>query len=205
MIRFLELYPEHLNLNGDLANVLVLRRQFEMRGYEVEVQTIRKGDPLPESFDFFLLGHGSAAAWQDIRDDLTRVLPILKNATDRLVSGMVVASGFENSANILFGLESATRSRRSEFAIVEVGGHELLGYVNSESDLPTAIWSKNVLGTLLHGPVLAKNPQLISDFIENICSRRGEQVRPLEMQNEADQLASLVQQVWLLEKPLAGE
>jgi CobQ-like glutamine amidotransferase family enzyme len=205
MIRFLELYPEHLNLNGDLANVLVLRRQFEMRGYEVEVQPIRKGDPLPESFDFFLLGHGSAAAWQDIRDDLKRVLPLLKNATDRLVSGMVVASGFENSAKILFGLESATRSRRSEFAIAEVGGHEVLGYVNSESDLPVAIWSKNILGTLLHGPVLAKNPQLISDFIANICSRRSEQIRPLEMQNEADQLASLVQQVWLLEKPLAGE
>ncbi len=205
MIRFLELYPEHLNLNGDLANVLVLRRQFEMRGYEVEVQAIRKGDPLPESFDFFLLGHGSAAAWQDISDDLTRVLPILKNATDRLVSGMVVASGFENSAKILFGLESSTKSRRSEFAIAEVGGHEVLGYVNSESDLPLAIWSKNILGTLLHGPVLAKNPQLISDFIANICSRRGEQIRPLEMQNEADQLASLVQQVWLLEKPLAGE
>ncbi len=205
MIRFLELYPEHLNLNGDLANVLVLRRQFEMRGYEVEVQAIRKGDPLPESFDLFLLGHGSAAAWQDIRDDLTRVLPILKSATDRLASGLVVASGFENSAKILFGLESSTKSRRSEFAIAEVGGHEVLGYVNSESDLPLAIWSKNILGTLLHGPVLAKNPQLISDFIANICSRRGEQIRPLEMQNEADQLASLVQQVWVLEKPLAGE
>lgn len=205
MIRFLELYPEHLNLNGDLANSLVLRRQFEMRGYEVEVLQVRKGDALPASFDFFLLGHGSAAAWQDISDDLLRILPILKTSSDQSVSGLVVASGFEYSAATLFGLEPGLNDRRSEFVIAEVDGHEVLGYVNSESDLPIAIWSKNVLGTLLHGPVLAKNPQLISNFIANICSRRGEQVRPLEQQNEADQLAGLVQEVWLLEKPLAGE
>lgn len=205
MIRFLELYPEHLNLNGDLANSLILRRQFEMRGYEVEVLQIRKGDPMPESFDFFLLGHGSAAAWQDIRDDLLRILPTLKNAADVAVAGLVVASGFEYSAATLFGLEPGAENRRSEFVIAEVDGHEVLGYLNSASDLPVATWSKNVLGTLLHGPVLAKNPQLISDFIANICSRRGEQVRPLETQNEADQLASLVQEAWLLEKPLASE
>jgi CobQ-like glutamine amidotransferase family enzyme len=205
MIRFLELYPEHLNLNGDLANSLVLRRQFEMRGYEVEVLQVRKGDALPASFDFFLLGHGSAAAWQDISDDLLRILPFLKTSSDQSVAGLVVASGFEYSAATLFGLEPGSNDRRSEFVIAEVDGHEVLGYLNSESDLPIAIWSKNVLGTLLHGPVLAKNPQLISNFIANICSRRGEQVRPLEQQNEADQLAGLVQEVWLLEKPLAGE
>ncbi len=205
MIRLLEMYPDHLNLNGDLANSIVLRKQFEMRGFQVEILKYRPGDELPGEFDFFVIGHGSAAAWSSIESDFKNQIAKLTESLLRSVSGIVIGNGFEATAKALFGIDFQPKPRRSEFAIANVEGQEILGYVNSATDLPLALWHRNVLGTLLHGPVLAKNPVLVDRFIADICHRRGIANRPIEMKNEADQMTDLVERVWSLEKGLASE
>jgi CobQ-like glutamine amidotransferase family enzyme len=41
----------------------------------------------------------------------------------------------------------------------------VVGYVNTEFDLPEISRTKNSVFTLFHGPVLAKNPQLADEII----------------------------------------
>jgi CobQ-like glutamine amidotransferase family enzyme len=64
---------------------------------------------------------------------------------------------------------------------------------------------KNVIGTLLHGPVLAKNAWLAELIIEAIFERREVSLPPVQAIEKADQVAGLISKVWELEEPLARE
>ncbi|NBR61305.1 MAG: hypothetical protein EBT86_06590, partial [Actinobacteria bacterium] len=73
-IKLATVYPEHLNLNGDQANILVLQRRLQLRGVESEVIAVNDNDDLT-NYEFIFLGHGSLAAWSHIdakRPDLIR-------------------------------------------------------------------------------------------------------------------------------------
>ena len=44
----------------------------------------------------------------------------------------------------------------------------VVGYLNSDSSNKESQWHKNTLLTLLHGPVLAKNPALADELIHRM-------------------------------------
>jgi len=58
IVSLVALFPNHLNLNGDLANIKVLTERLAWRGVTAVVTLVEKGDPLPTEADFILLGHG---------------------------------------------------------------------------------------------------------------------------------------------------
>ncbi|MEY4559968.1 MAG: hypothetical protein RLZ82_983, partial [Actinomycetota bacterium] len=71
-----------------------------------------------------------------------------------------------------------------------------------------------LLGTQLHGPILAKNPEFADSYLLEIATSRGilknkkvsnsaSDVDPLN--NNADLVAGIVKQVWELERDLASE
>lgn len=168
MIRLLELYPEHLNLNGDRGNLVVLQRRLEWSAIEVQVSSYRPSESLgSEAPDFVLLGHGSPAAWRQIYADLARISPTLQSWIDGSTQMLAVSSGFAALHGLIRGLPTEVNKvpRISKFEVAEFEGGHVVGYKNTDLDLPTLERFGNLIGTILHGPILAKNTQFTSDLI----------------------------------------
>lgn len=168
MIRLLELYPEHLNLNGDRGNLVVLQRRLEWAAIEVQVSSYRPGESLgSEAPDFVLLGHGSPAAWRQIYADLARIAPTLQSWIDGSTQMLAVSSGFAALHGLIRELPTEVNKvpRISKFEVAEFENGQVVGYKNTDLDLPTLERFGNLIGTVLHGPILAKNTQFTSDLI----------------------------------------
>jgi CobQ-like glutamine amidotransferase family enzyme len=168
MIRLLELYPEHLNLNGDRGNLVVLQRRLEWAAVEVQVSSYRPGESLgSEVPDFVLLGHGSPAAWRQIYADLARIAPTLQSWIDGSTQMLAVSSGFAALHGLILGLPTEVNKvlRISKFEVAEFESGQVVGYKNTDLDLPTLERFGNLIGTVLHGPILAKNTQFTSELI----------------------------------------
>lgn len=208
MIRLGALFPDHLNLNGDLGNLEVIAKQLEWRGIDSETVAIRSVDDLRQRFDFILVGHGSLAAWADIRDTLGDMAPILRQLMEAGTPALAISTGFEELALVgLFGdLSPAPIAQRiSKFEIYRDGESEVLGYINTEVDLPILHRDGNWIGSMLHGPILAKNPALLEEALTNITKHALLPLAPIQVNEKAGQLADLISEVWSLEKDLAGE
>lgn len=211
MISLIALFPNHLNLNGDLANLRVLQKRLAFRGVESQITVVEKHDVMPVEVDFILLGHGSEAAWADLEDDIKRLKTELVTAFQQGTPGLAVASGYERlfdfgQASLGLIAEPVARAERtSHFVLAELGDSQALGYVNSDASLPPLMRFENLFGTLLHGPILAKNAWLAELIIELIFERRNAQVPQIQEQEKADQLAGLISKIWELEEPLTRE
>lgn len=176
MIRLLEMYPEHLNLNGDRGNLLILQRRLEWASIPVQYFTHRAGQPLPTTRpDFVLLGHGSPAAWRQIYADLARCASTLEDWLAPGTQMLAVSSGFA----ALHGLFSALPvsvdriERTSKFVAEQYETHELVGYLNSDLQLPNLRIESNLIGSNLHGPLLAKNVWLADAIIAKFAIEHG--------------------------------
>jgi CobQ-like glutamine amidotransferase family enzyme len=174
MIRLLELYPEHLNLNGDRGNLQVLEKRLGWASVDVQSFTHRPGQPLPATApDFVLIGHGSPAAWRQVYADLSRIAPTLQEWLDGGTQFLAVSSGFAALHGLLSELPQSVQriARVSKFEEAKSAGFEAIGYRNSDLDLPSLMVSGNFVGTLLHGPLLAKNETLADSIVERLLSR----------------------------------
>ncbi len=179
MIRLLEFYPENLNLNGDRGNLLVLQRRLEWAGIDVERFTHRAGQPLPATRpDFVLIGHGSPAAWRQVYADLAKNIDVLEQWMKQGTQVLAVSSGFAALHGLISGLPASIdrKERVSRFEAVETAGGELVGYLNSDLDLPSFLQIENLTATLLHGPLLAKNVWLADAMVEKMLESKPEMV-----------------------------
>lgn len=168
VIRLAALYPEHLNLNGDLANLTVLKKRLEWAGVESETVYVEKPTDL-NKFDVVLLGHGSRDAWAQLQEIDSQ---LVANVTELVRSGksvLAVSSGYEQLIEVIEDRVVKHNARVSEFQENE----GIVGYVNSEAELEPVLWMKNSLLTLLHGPVFAKNPDLADKFLGNLIEGAG--------------------------------
>jgi len=160
VLKFAALYPKHLNLNGDHANLLVLQKRLAWRGVEAQIYAVEEPTKL-EEFDLVLLGHGTADAWSEVLSVDPKLISNLVKLVNANHEVLAIGSGF---AKLLEGLKHqpiAVIKHRSEF--IDADG--IVGYINSQYDLPEVTWMNNSLLTLFHGPVFAKNPKLADDFI----------------------------------------
>lgn len=205
-LKIVALFPDHLNLNGDQANLMVMQKRLAWRGINSQIVSVQKGASLPSDSDFIFLGHGSIAAWNDIADDLERLLPSLKSATKAGCAFMAVASGHEKLIQLgLFSGAVEPIERVSKFEIAELGELRVLGYLNSGTNAPVLQLHKLLLGTQLHGPVFAKNPALVDKFISEILSGKGLDMRDFADDSRISRVDELAGSVWQLEEELASE
>lgn len=63
------LYPKHLNLYGDLGNVITLRKRCEWRGINVDFEEINIGDSIGEH-DLYFIGGGQDKQQEDVAEEL---------------------------------------------------------------------------------------------------------------------------------------
>ena len=172
VIRLAALYPNHLNLNGDFANLAVLQKRLEWYGVEAEVVYVEKPTDLTK-FDVVLLGHGSRDAWVQLENIDPELIPSVAALVLSGTKVMAVSSGYEMLIETLEGLVVKHSERVSEFR-----NHDgIVGYVNSEAELEPIRWIQNSLFTLFHGPLFAKNPDLADKFL-------GSLIAGLEPKNE---------------------
>lgn len=207
MIRLLELYPEHLNLNGDRGNLLVLQRRLEWAQVAVQTFAHRAGQPLPATRpDFVLLGHGSTAAWRQIYSDLARVVPQLEDWMQQGTQLMAVSSGFAALHGLSKDLPASIerRERVSNFVSVATENSTVVGYLNSDLELEPFMQSGNFMATMLHGPLLAKNVDLADEIIERMLQAKIDLVRQPDIE-KFEQVTKYAQQAKELAAELAGE
>ena len=165
VIRLAALYPNHLNLNGDLANLAVLQKRLEWYGLEAEVVYVKNSTDLTK-FDVVLLGHGSRDAWAQLEDIDPELIPSVAALVLSGTKVMAVSSGYELLIEAIEGLVVKHSERVSEFK-----DHDgIVGYVNSEAEIAPIRWIQNSLFTLFHGPVFAKNPDLADKFLGSLIA-----------------------------------
>lgn len=168
MIQLLELFPGHLDLNGDSGNLLVLQRRIVWGGLSANRSALLPGQVAPERPDVLLIGHGSAAAWKQIYSDFARLSPTIQDWLLQGTQVLAISSGFAALHGLLDGLPNSIQraERVSKFVVEEFEGHSVYGYLNSELQLPMITRSGNLLGSMLHGPLLAKNSWIADQIIE---------------------------------------
>ncbi|MEO0067176.1 MAG: hypothetical protein RJB63_301 [Actinomycetota bacterium] len=206
MIRLAALFPEHLNLNGDQGNLEVISKQLQWRGVPSELVAVRTVAELEQRFDLIFVGHGSIAAWSSIGDDFQSMAPKFAELIRAGVPGMSISTGFEKlveSRVLAVPNIEPLNERLSKFEIIEDGASEVLGYLNTDVNLPVLHREQNWIASMLHGPLLAKNPVLLSEVLGKIAAHAG--VGLPELKEKAGQLADLIKDVWELERELASE
>lgn len=205
-LKLVSLFPEHLDLNGDQANLKVLAKRLAWQGVSAEIVGVTKGEVIPADAALIFLGHGSIAAWADIEEDLLRLLTDIKKAISAGVAFMAVATGHERAIDFgILGGSTNSRDRVSKFEIAKVEGREVLGYLNSATNAPVIQKQALVLGTQLHGPLFAKNPDLADSYLADIAGSRGLELSGGNLSTNANLVAGIVNQVWELESELASE
>ena len=217
-LKFASLFPEHLDLNGDQGNIKVAIKRLEWCGHEASISAVSKGESIPADADFIFLGHGSLAAWADLDAHLSVLMTQAKQMIAGGAAFMAVASGYERA--IQFGIfPNVLKSveRVSKFDIQESQGLEVLGYLNAATDAPVIQKNALVLGTQLHGPFFAKNPDYADMFLSEILATKfnspslgGSPTESLMkpstgLKHNVDRVADIVEAVWHLEKELASE
>jgi CobQ-like glutamine amidotransferase family enzyme len=211
MFNILVLYPEHLNLNGDVANAGVLARRFNWYGLDAAIDFLHPGDPLPGYRpDVIILGHGSAAAWSAIEADLVALLPQLRTWIADGCYGLAVNSGQErlHSGDAgVFAEPLLSGDRVSKFAVAAADevlpDLRVLGYQNSVWNAPLIERTGNFIGTQLHGPVLAKNSALADWIIRGVSKVSLEATE--QGRQHLENAAAYEAGIWALEEPQAKD
>lgn len=192
-------FGSRLNLNGDQGNLLALRRYLSAAGFEVEIRSAATTEAAL-SCDFWFVGHGSVAAMQSI-DEALRAIDWTRVLAE--VPGLVVGSSFEWLAAHGKLNDTIQRGERvSQFEVAEFGPLRVLGYRNTDSGLPNLSLSGRVICTMLHGPLLAKNPQLLDRAARAAVTKAGLDwplAAPAELGAWIDSLNKVCGEIWSLE------
>lgn len=207
ILKLVSLYANHLNLNGDQANLVVMQKRHEWRGGTVVHHVVEKGQDIPLDADLIFLGHGSMAAWNDIDQDLIRLAPQISACIASGSAFMAVATGYERAIKLgIFEGSLEPSERISKFEIVQLGDIEVLGYLNAASNAPVIQKSGLRIGTQLHGPVFAKNPSLVDSYLAEIIAGKGADFDKNENSSALfARVDSIIESVWELETELARE
>ena len=163
-IKFAAISPTHLNLNGDLGNLLVLQKRLAWRNVKSSITELSESDSLA-GFDYVFVGHGSPAAWSQLLSLNPRFLEDVASYINNGGALLAVASAADHLQKLL----SVELVSRGEWQSRFVEQDEVVGYLNTDSKSDYLVWHRNALLTQLHGPIFAKNPGLADEVI----SRNG--------------------------------
>ncbi len=175
MIEILVPFSDRLNLNGDLANGLILTKRLAWAGIDSRIIPLSSIDEIIRASakcsllsdnSFLLLGHGSKAAMESISEAKGELVDLISAVKSSGGAGLVVGSSYE------WLVPHASKERLSEFVESDLnlpdskGKISAVGYVNSASALGNMLWDGKILFTRFHGPILAKSPDLADFFCE---------------------------------------
>jgi CobQ-like glutamine amidotransferase family enzyme len=193
------LFPERLNLNGDQGNLLAMQRYLQAAGFDVRIASVGSANEY-DNVHFVLFGHGSLAAMASLETQLSAVdfAFLMQNRP-----GLAIGSGFEylSGHNLTKG-QIVRGDRVSQFEVGKLGKLSALGYRNTNSGLSNLEMNGNWICTMLHGPILAKNPELLDRAAKAAVTAAGLlwPERPsVELQDWVAQLNRISGVIWAVE------
>jgi hypothetical protein len=95
-IRVGHLYPDYLNIYADRGNIAVLARRAALRGHELVVQPVGRGDPLePGAHDLLYVGGGQDREQELIAPDLAAKGDAVREAVAGGAALLAVCGGYQ--------------------------------------------------------------------------------------------------------------
>ncbi len=151
--------PKYFNQNGDQGNLEVLE-------FVTGQKLIQTSDP---AADLVLFGDASRAAMRRFAPELLRLMPAIEARLAAGLPTLLIGSSYEFFAEHSDLLPKLAKGQRvSKFVRVNHAGSEVVGYRNSEVLDSELFIRAGFVGTLLFGPLLAKNPELLRLFAQNL-------------------------------------
>ena len=195
MINLYTYAPDRLNLNGDQGNLLIIQRHLEWAGLAFETVELSDRSALKKAAKaaarstkaFLLVGHGSMAAMRSLAEDREELAACIDAFKTAGCPVLVVGSSFEaltrhgQLAERVSRFQEATVDAPSFGSISTNSSMDAFGYINTQSDLPAILTNGSIVYTLLHGPVLAKSPDLLTEILKylGVESEEGERFERL--------------------------
>jgi len=197
MITLAQLYPDHLDLNGDGGNLTVLAKRAAWGGLSAQRIAINPGDQPAVRPDVLLIGHGSTAAWRQVYGDFAKLAPTIRDWMKQGTQVLAVSSGFAAMHGLYDELPASINrvERVSKFEVAEFESNLVYGYVNSDLELAKISRHGQILGTLMHGPLLAKNSQLADSILEQANGGKVRQQIDTAKLDEVEKLVLAAQEL----------
>jgi len=164
-MKFVSYDAGHFNTNGDQGNLQIIATELRWRGIGYELISSTAPNDL-EAADLLLFGGASRAVMRHHSQHLTALLPVIRGRASRLAPTVFIGSSFEFFSEPLFGLEAKPANRSSDYYSGELGSNRVIGYLNTETDLPPLAIDGRQIGSLLTGPLLLKNRWLLKDVLQ---------------------------------------
>lgn len=101
VMTIVELFPEHLAVNGDMGNVTVLRERLRRSGIESEHVEVNPGDPLPPHADIVTVGTGPVSALRVLEPAVAEIAGQLREWRDGGVPMLAVTGGMQLFGNTI--------------------------------------------------------------------------------------------------------
>lgn len=95
-VRIFHMYPDAMNLYGDLGNIITLVKRCQWRGIDVEVVNVKVGDkPDFSACDILFMGGGQDSGQRIVTDDLVLHGPKIKGEIEEGMPALLVCGGFQ--------------------------------------------------------------------------------------------------------------
>lgn len=95
-IKLYHLYPDAMNLYGDLGNVLTIKKRCEWRGLDFEIVDIKIGDKIDFSdADILFMGGGQDRGQKIIAGDMAKRGMEIKDRIDEGMVALTICGGFQ--------------------------------------------------------------------------------------------------------------
>lgn len=134
-ITIVQLYPQDMNLYGDIGNSLTLAKRLRLRGYQPKVIDYNRGDKFPADPDIILGGGGQDSGQNLIQDDLLSIGPRLHELAENRTPMVMICGMYQ-----LFGhfFETQDGQQIEGVGILDVTTYgrpkRLIGNVQAQSE-----------------------------------------------------------------------
>lgn len=133
-ISIAHLYPELLNLYGDIGNIITLKKRCEWRGIDVEFDEIHYGDNIKEH-DLYFIGGGQDKQQEDVAEELFKHKWFLMRERDKGAVFLGICGGYQ-----LFGhyYQPHDKDKLKGISLMDAytvaGSTRFIGNVTAETD-----------------------------------------------------------------------
>ena len=134
-INVLHLYPNSMNIYGDMGNVLTIKRRLEWHGYQPNVIGYNQGDEFPAEVDIIIGGGGQDSGQLAVQDDLIKIKDQIQELATRGAPMLVICGLYQ-----LFGHRFLTGdgTEIKGIGLLDVdtiaGSERMIGNIITDSD-----------------------------------------------------------------------
>ena len=160
-INVLHLYPNSMNIYGDMGNILTIKRRLEWHGYQPNVIRYNQGDEFPTEVDIVIGGGGQDSGQLAVQDDLIKI----KDQLQELATGgtpMLVICGLYQLFGHRFLTSDGTEIKGIGLLDVDTiaGSERMIGNIITDSDdFGPIVGFENHSGKTTLGPMPLHSPK----------------------------------------------